>query len=64
MIKSGSPVFGGTPESVFPATVPSGTCEKRPARNPFSHARCSAVNGAVSGMYGIPSEFLFKPFSY
>lgn len=30
----------------------TGTYENRPARNPFNHARCSAVNGADSGMTG------------
>src|SRR5690349_18434917 len=53
MIKSGSPVFGGTFICSFPDEPSGGTWAKRPARNPFSHARCSALKGAVSGMCGI-----------
>jgi len=45
-ISSGS-VVGGVA-----VAVSAGADECRPARKPLSHARCSGVNGAVSGMNG------------
>ena len=51
-------VVAGRSGSAFAAGAPfscgaDGVCENSPARKPLSHARCSSVNGAVSGMCGM-----------